>query len=109
MKICEIVRTNIKIRREELKLSQSTLAAKTDLSKGMIAGIEVGSVMPSMESLARIATALKLKPYQLLLEEEDKKPFNRQQVYREVAELLQQEAYRLETVIRDRLRLYDCE
>lgn len=109
MTISETVSTNIKLRRKELKISQSMLAEKTDLSPGMIAGIEICKVMPSMESLGKIASALKMKPYQLLMDEEDKKPFNRLQFCQEIGYILEEEFTRMETAVRERIRNYDCD
>lgn len=107
MTIAEIISTNIRLRRKELKISQSALAEKTDLSPGMIAGIEICKVMPSMESLGKIATALQMKPYQLLMDEEDKKPFNKLQFRKEVSYMLEQELNRMEAAVLERLRDFD--
>lgn len=103
MRISEIISYNIKTRRKELKISQSSLAEKTDLSPGMIAGIEICKVTPSMESLDKIAVALHLKPYQLLMDDEDKKPFNQREFQNEVETILRQELKRFETAFTDRL------
>ena len=104
MRISEIISYNIKARRKELKISQSSLAEKTDLSPGMIAGIEICKVTPSMESLDKIAVALHLKPYQLLMDDEDKKPFNKREFRDEVETILKQELNRFEAAFTDRLR-----
>lgn len=106
MTIAEVISSNIRQRRKELKISQSALAEKTDLSPGMIAGIEICKVMPSMESLAKIAIALHMKPYQLLLDEEDKKPFNRLQFCQDVGNILNQEIDRMEANVKERIRNY---
>lgn len=106
MTIAEIISSNIRQRRKELNLSQLILAEKTDLSTGMIAGIETCKVMPSLDSLVKIAGALALKPYQLLLDEDDKKPFNAAQFHRDFNSMLEQEIGRMENALQERIKNY---
>lgn len=106
MTIAEIISSNIRQRRKELNLSQLILAEKTDLSTGMIAGIETCKVMPSLDSLVKIAGALALKPYQLLLDEDDKKPFNAAQFHRDFNSMLEQEIDRMENALQERIKNY---
>lgn len=96
----------MKERRKELGISQNQLAEKTDLSPGMIASIEIGKVSPSIESLERITRALQLHPYQILLTEEDKKPFNQEQLRKSFEYILGEELNRMEATISERLRTY---
>jgi transcriptional regulator with XRE-family HTH domain len=58
----------IKVRREELKLSQETVAEKSDLSIGFYGNIERGYKKPSVDSLIQIANALDLNLHYLFLD-----------------------------------------
>ncbi|MCX7038077.1 MAG: helix-turn-helix transcriptional regulator, partial [Spirochaetes bacterium] len=64
---------NMKRIRREAGLSQMKLAELSDLSTSFIAEIEGGKKFPSSTSIERIAQALSLRPYQLLLDEEDRR------------------------------------
>lgn len=52
--------------REHLGMTQQDLSAAADLSKSAVGLIESGRRCPSIDSLARIAIALGLKPSQLI-------------------------------------------
>ncbi len=60
----------IRIRREELKLSQSRLAEVARVTPAAISQIESGKRMPSTRVLQKISTALKISPQYLLSEKE---------------------------------------
>jgi transcriptional regulator with XRE-family HTH domain len=64
---------NMKKIRREAGLSQMKLAELSDLSTSFIAEIEGGKKFPSSASIERIAQALSLRPYQLFLDEEDRR------------------------------------
>lgn len=72
---------NLKSRRGSLGLSQMELAEKAELSAGYIGEIEMGRKFPAPEVLERLAAALDVRPYRLLMGEDD------------VAEWLGDEAY----------------
>jgi transcriptional regulator with XRE-family HTH domain len=59
--------TNIKARRKELRLSQEKLAELADVSVQMIKGIEGRQTWVSDNMLAKLAMALKVKSFQLLV------------------------------------------
>ena len=65
--------TNIKRIRREAGLSQIKLAELSDLSTSFIAEIEGGKKFPSSASIEKIAQALSLRPYQLFLDDEDRR------------------------------------
>lgn len=48
----------LRTRREELGLTRATVAVRTGLSLDTIASVELGRRLPSLEALARLATAL---------------------------------------------------
>lgn len=65
-KIRENLGNNIKKHRKELKLTQFELSIQADIVEDFLQSIEVGRKMPSMETLGKIADALKVEPYELL-------------------------------------------
>ena len=62
---------NVKQARKRAGLSQAEVADRAGLSGSYVSEIERGRGNPSVEALARIAETLGLRPYQLLLEEDD--------------------------------------
>lgn len=99
--IQELLATNIKLARQKLGYSQMKLAELSDLSTGFIAEIEVGRKFPSSSSLQKIADALGLKPYQLLIDREEKDKFERYNVISELyKELKERIDVELEAVIK---------
>ena len=62
-----ILARNIKTARAKLGFSQHTLAEKADLSSGHINDIEQGRKWVSADALERLAEALLLEPFMLLL------------------------------------------
>lgn len=65
-KIREKLGNNIKKYRKGLKLTQFELSIQADIVEDFLQSIEVGRKMPSMETLGKIADALKVEPYELL-------------------------------------------
>ncbi len=63
----QIVGRNIRRRRRELGLSQEQLAFETDLHRTYISGVERGVRNPTVLIVDRLANALKVKPYELLM------------------------------------------
>lgn len=62
-----ILARNIKTARAKLGISQHTLAERADLSPGHINDVEQGRKWVSADALERIADALSLEPFMLLL------------------------------------------
>ena len=62
-----ILARNIKAARAKLGISQHTLAERADLSPGHINDVEQGRKWVSADALERIADALFLEPFMLLL------------------------------------------
>jgi transcriptional regulator with XRE-family HTH domain len=69
--IQELLARNIKEARRKLGISQMELAKRADISAGHMNDIEACRRWVSSLSFAKIATELHLKPYQLLLDEDD--------------------------------------
>jgi transcriptional regulator with XRE-family HTH domain len=61
----------MKRRRAMLAISQMELAERAGLSSGYIGEVEMGRKFPSAEALERIAAALEVRPYKLLMSDED--------------------------------------
>jgi len=71
---------NLKLSRARLGLTQQELAEACQLSTNYLATIEIGGKFPSSDTLAKLVSALKLKPYQLFLEDNDIEAFDRQEL-----------------------------
>jgi len=70
-RIQELLARNVKEARKKLGISQMELAKRADLSAGHMNDIEACRRWVSAPTLATLARELHLKPYQLLLEEND--------------------------------------
>jgi len=67
----KIIGKNVKKSRTEQGLTQQVLAEKADISIPFLPQLESGSRGPSLEVLGKLASALGLAPYQLLVEDEE--------------------------------------
>jgi transcriptional regulator with XRE-family HTH domain len=61
----------MKRRRDLLAISQMDLAERAEISAGYVGEVELGRKYPSPEILVRIAAALGVKPYRLLMGPDD--------------------------------------
>jgi transcriptional regulator with XRE-family HTH domain len=66
--IQKVIGNNVKNARTQAGYTQQVLAEKADISIPFLAQIENGSRGPSLEVVEKLAAALQIKPYQLLLE-----------------------------------------
>ena len=66
MTLSEIVSTNLKKTRLQRSLSQEALAARAGLSVSFISMLERGQRSPPLDTLERLAKALRVTPVQLL-------------------------------------------
>lgn len=64
-----VLAKNMKAARTRLDITQAKLAELADTSVAFIGEIEIGRKSPSLENLGKIAHALKMEVYQLLLPE----------------------------------------
>ncbi|HOX14338.1 MAG TPA: helix-turn-helix transcriptional regulator [Spirochaetia bacterium] len=62
---------NLKKERGRLRISQSTLAERAELSSGFIGEIESGRKFPSIDTVERLARALEVPPYRLYMSDRD--------------------------------------
>jgi len=67
----EALGRNIKSGRKRLNYSQAKLAEIVGVSVPFIGDIEIGKKSPSLEMLCKIALALKVEPYELLIRNTD--------------------------------------
>ena len=72
IEIKRIFTENIRKYRMLNSLTQQELAEAADISVSFLCDLESGKKWGTLETMAKIATALHIKPYQLLLPEEDK-------------------------------------
>ncbi|MFZ4614864.1 MAG: helix-turn-helix domain-containing protein [Rectinemataceae bacterium] len=62
---------NLKLGRKALGLSQAALAEKADISAGFVGEIEIGNKFPTDDTLLKLAEALGLPVYRLLMTESE--------------------------------------
>ncbi len=67
----QVIARNVRQARKRAGLSQADVATRSGFSNSYLSEIERGRTNPSTEVLERIAQTLGLRPYQLLLEEEE--------------------------------------
>ena len=72
MNILKTFGTNVRTVRESRGLSQEALADKADLHRTYISDIERFQRNISLENIQKLANALEVKPYELLMTDEDK-------------------------------------
>jgi transcriptional regulator with XRE-family HTH domain len=67
----QVIARNVKQGRKRVGLSQADVARRAGFSDSYLSEIERARGNPSAEALERIAETLGLRPYQLLLEEDE--------------------------------------
>lgn len=65
MEVAEAFGRAVKLRRTELGLNQEDLADKAVMGRSFLSGIETGKKKATIDSVWKIATALRCKPSQL--------------------------------------------
>jgi len=70
--IKKVFTANIKKYRTLNGMTQMELAIAADLSVGFLCDLESGKKWGTLETMAKLAKALRVKPYQLLIPEEEK-------------------------------------
>lgn len=73
MNILKTFGTNMRIIRESKGFSQEKLAELADLHRTYISDVERFQRNISLDNIQKIAKALEVKPYELLMTDEDKK------------------------------------
>lgn len=64
--LVKIISENVKARRLELGLTQTELADAVGVSQPFIAGLEAGNRVPRIDSIAKLADALRTTPDAIL-------------------------------------------
>ncbi len=64
--LSHVVAENLKTRREELGLTQQQVAEAAEITQAQYSRIEAGKSSPTLATLARIASALRISPDALL-------------------------------------------
>ncbi len=72
--IKQIFTDNIRRYRQLNDMTQQELAEAADISVGFLCDLESGKKWGTLETMAKISTALHIKPYQLLEPENNKNP-----------------------------------
>lgn len=70
-RVQQVIARNVKQARKRVGLSQADVAKRSGFSDSYLSEIERARRNPSAEALERIAETLGLRPYQLLLEEDE--------------------------------------
>ncbi len=70
MDIIKVFADNVKFYRNQAGFTQEHLAEKSGLHRTYISGIECYRRSIALENIQKIATALKVEPYQLLMKED---------------------------------------
>ncbi|MFQ3619744.1 MAG: helix-turn-helix transcriptional regulator [Spirochaetales bacterium] len=94
---------NIRDARLRLQYSQHRLAELCGISPSFMGEIEAGKKFPSAEKLEKIAQVLGVKPYQLMLEEEDMEVLD---PFRPYISLYQELKERIVTDLEETIRKY---
>ena len=87
VEIKKIFTSNIKKYRALNGLTQMQLAENADISVGFLCDLESGKKWGTLETMAKLAKALHIKPYQLLMPEEEKN--NAVNIHEDLSELAQ--------------------
>lgn len=83
--IKSIFTSNIRKYRKLNQMSQMQLAIEADISVGFLCDLESGKKWGTLETMAKLAKALHVKPYQLLMPEEEKN--NAVNIHEDLSEL----------------------
>lgn len=67
MEIIDVLARNMRVLRNRAKLSQEALADAAEIDRTYVSGLERGVRNPTIVVLAKLATALGVKPHELLI------------------------------------------
>lgn len=71
MDVVAVLGKNVRRFRLEAGLSQEQLAFEADMKRSYVSDLERGVRNPTVQALGRLAAALKVEPYRLLVEGDD--------------------------------------
>ena len=96
---------NVKRARQKLGYSQMKLAELCGMSANYIGTIEMGARFPSAASLQKICNVLSLKPYQLFLDENMEKDFEKYDILADLIKKLKKNvAAEIENTIKSEIK-----
>lgn len=67
MEIIDVLARNLRLYRNQADLSQEALADAAEIDRTYVSGLERGVRNPTVAVLAKLATALGVKPHELLI------------------------------------------
>lgn len=104
VEIKKIFTSNIKKYRIINGLTQMQLAENADISVGFLCDLESGKKWGTLETMAKLAKALHIKPYQLLMPEEEKN--NSVNIHEDLSELSQNLKQTIDSNINNLIQKY---
>lgn len=104
VEIKRIFTSNIKKYRALNGLTQMQLAEEADISVGFLCDLESGKKWGTLETMAKLAKALHVKPYQLLMPEEEKN--NAVSIHEDLSELSQNLKQEIDSNINNLIQKY---
>ena len=66
-----LIGDRLRAHREAMELSQNEIEKRSGLNRSYVSRIENGHIVPSVETLEKLARALEVLPYQLFYERQD--------------------------------------
>ena len=67
MDVVQLLGENVRRYRKQAGMSQEELSLEAGMKRSYVSDLERGTRNPSVRALGRLATALKVQPYELLL------------------------------------------
>lgn len=102
--IKNIFTSNIKRYRALNDMTQMQLAEEADISVGFLCDLENGKKWGTLETMAKLANALHIKPYQLLMPQEEKD--QTANIYEDLTELSQNLKHDIDSIIETLIKKY---
>lgn len=102
--IKKVFTSNIKKYRMLNGMTQMELSIAADLSVGFLCDLESGKKWGTLETMAKLAKALRVKPYQLLVPQEDENAASH--IHKDLAELSQGLKNSIDAQIKSLLQKY---
>ena len=102
--IKSIFTSNIKKYRSLTGMTQMQLAEAADISVGFLCDLESGKKWGTLETMSKLANALHVKPYQLLMPENEKD--QTANIHEDLSELSQKIKYTIDSQIETLIKKY---
>ena len=104
IEIKSIFTSNIKKYRNLNGMTQMQLAEAADISVGFLCDLESGKKWGTLETMAKLAKALHIKPYQLLMPEDEKDQIVN--IHEDLSELSQNLKHTIDSQIETLIKKY---